>query len=206
MGFDEVGMGCLAGPVVAAGFAYPLSNDWLSRAVECVVNDSKKMSEKQRLEAEAWLCASGAHFTVSEVSPEEIDELNILRASQKAMWLSFAKLQQAIAATLTPQCTVALLVDGNRLAPDFARLKSPWFAQTIVKGDSKSFPIAAASILAKNHRDHLMTELAAEHPQYGWASNVGYPTVEHKIAIRDHGPTIHHRRSFNWILHDSASP
>lgn len=197
IGFDEVGMGCLAGPVVAAAFAYPWNDEWTKRKVECIVRDSKKMNEKQREESELWLRNSGALFSVVEISPAEIDSLNILRASQKAMWNCFLEIRKRL-----PESPgeVALLIDGSRLPADFAALKAPFVPQTIVKGDAKSFPIAAASILAKQHRDKLMSHLAQEHPHYGWDANVGYPTTEHKIAIHQHGPTVHHRRSFNWEL------
>ncbi|MBS1982560.1 MAG: ribonuclease HII [Bdellovibrionales bacterium] len=199
VGFDEVGVGCLAGPVVAAAFAYPLSETFLSHQPSCRVRDSKTLSEKQRRESVAWLLSLPEAFsTVEEVSATEIDAVNILRASQLGMARCFARLQAKILPLLAPGQKVALLVDGNRLPADFRDLPEPWFAETLVKGDSLSFAIAAASILAKDHRDNFMEALARVHPGYGWESNVGYPTPAHKAAIREQGPTPYHRRSFTW--------
>lgn len=207
IGFDEVGMGCLAGPVVAAAFAYPLAPEWLALEPPCQVRDSKKMNESARAESAAWLSqVPGALHAIVEVSPAEIDEVNILRAAQLAMSRCFEQVLAAL--PFPPQgartdgglgLRVGLLVDGNKIPREFQRLAAGFRAECLVKGDAKSFPIAAASILAKEHRDGLMARLAGEHPGYGWESNVGYPTTEHKAAIHSLGPTAHHRRSFNWI-------
>lgn len=196
IGFDEVGMGCLAGPVVAASYAYPLIELWRTASTKSRIVDSKVLDEDERDEAEIWLRTSGALFAVCEASPEEIDRMNILRASHEAM----KRCLEAIHPEMKGAENFLLLIDGSRVPEPFRRLPTGWRTQTIVKGDGKSFPIAAASILAKTHRDRLMAGLAEVHPGYGWESNVGYPTLEHKLAIQSRGPTPYHRRSFNWEL------
>ncbi len=178
-GCDEAGRGCLAGPVFAAavilpkGFNHPL------------LNDSKQLSEKQRYEARAIIEASALAWAVAEVSPEEIDKVNILNASFLAMHRALDQLAPA------PE---SLLIDGNRFRP-YRGL--PFHC--IVKGDGKLLPIAAASILAKTCRDDLMMRLDAEYPHYRWRDNKGYPTAAHRKAIRQHGPSPHHRRSFRLL-------
>lgn len=201
IGFDEVGVGCLAGPVVAAGYAYALKPcDWYGSVPPHVVRDSKKMSPQARDVAEAWLRGSQGFFEIVEVEPAEIDRINILKAAQLAMSRCFGALKTRILEIEPVMPRTAVLIDGNRLPAAFAALeKPPFFPETIVKGDDKSFAIAAASILAKTHRDRLMDKLGAEFPEYGWESNAGYPTPDHKAAIREFGPTDHHRRSFNWL-------
>lgn len=178
-GCDEAGRGCLAGPVFAAavilprGFSHPL------------LNDSKQLSEKQRNEARAIIEASALAWAVAQVSPEEIERVNILNASFLAMHRALDQLNPA------PE---SLLIDGNRFKP-YRGL--PFHC--IVKGDGKLLPIAAASILAKTYRDDLMMRLDAEYPHYRWRDNKGYPTAAHREAIRQHGPSPHHRRSFRLL-------
>ena len=178
-GLDEAGRGPLAGPVVAACVYVPpekRSLDFWSQ-----VNDSKKLSAKKRdvlfdLIREHCLCG------IAESSVAEIDSMNILRASLLAMKRSF----EAIHAD---ESWIAL-VDGNQRPP------LPCTIQTVIKGDSISFSIAAASILAKVTRDRIMNDLCAQYPMYGWSKNAGYGTALHMNALQTHGATIHHRKSF----------
>jgi ribonuclease HII len=183
-GCDEAGRGCLAGPVFAAavilpeGFSHPL------------LNDSKQLTEAQRNELRPIIERKALAWAVTAVSAEEIDRINILNASIEGMKRSLDGL------TVKPGL---VLVDGNRF--------SPWRdvpSHTVVKGDGTVQAIAAASVLAKTHRDEYMRSLAREYPQYGWGRNMAYPTEEHRQAIRKYGITPHHRRSFN-LLGDEAS-
>ena len=176
-GLDEVGRGPLAGPVVAACVVIPRDMRELNFVTD--LNDSKKLSLKKR---EYLYDKIMEHFpcAITEISPQEIDEINILQASLKAMKLAHDNVGNIEYA----------LVDGNK-APD---LNSQ--ITTIVKGDSKSKSIAAASIIAKVHRDRIMCELDKEFPHYGWANNAGYPTKQHREALETHGITTHHRKSF----------
>ena len=177
-GVDEVGRGPLAGPVVAA--AVILNPQDIPEGL----NDSKKLTAKRRAALDAAL-RDRAEFAVAEASVAEIDEINILRASHLAM-------ERAVAA-LGPAPDY-LLIDGNMIPRD---LKIP--AQAVVKGDARSMSIAAASILAKNWRDQLMVDLAQQHPGYGWETNAGYPSKQHRDALRNLGVTPHHRRSFKPV-------
>lgn len=174
-GLDEVGRGPLAGPVTAA--AVILNPDFIPNGL----NDSKKLSERRR-RALAEQIHETAQVSIVHVSVEEIDRVNILRASHVAMMRAAAGLKTA------PD---HLLIDGNML-PQGLELS----AQCIVKGDAKSLSIAAASIVAKVARDALMTDLAVEFPGYGWERNSGYPTPAHRAALKTLGITPHHRRSF----------
>jgi ribonuclease HII len=175
-GCDEAGRGCLAGPVFAAAvvlptdFAHPL------------IKDSKKLTVKQRHEARIIVEREALAWAVAQVAPAEIDEVNILRASFLAMHRSIEQLQVA---------PTFLLIDGNRFEP-YGDL--PF--QCVIKGDSKYASIAAASILAKTHRDDYMMRIAEAYPQYKWTNNKGYPTKAHREAIKIHGMTPHHRQSF----------
>ena len=176
-GCDEAGRGPLAGPVVAAAVILP--DDYRND----VLNDSKQLTERQRDTLRAEIEREAAAWSVAIVEPEEIDRLNILHASTHAMCLAVQQL------TLKPEF---LLIDGNRF---YNETDIPY--ECIVKGDAKYMSIAAASILAKTHRDELMVRLHNEYPQYGWDRNKGYPTLEHFNAIEQYGPTPYHRRSFN---------
>lgn len=176
---DEVGRGCLAGPVVAAAVILP--NDFFSP----LINDSKKLSEKKRIESEVIIKNNALDYAIAEVSPEEIDKINILNASFLAMHRALDKLIEK------PDF---LLVDGNRFKK-YGEI--PFFCA--VKGDANYINIAAASILAKNYRDKLMAELDKEYPEYQWEKNKGYPTLEHRHAIIENGITPYHRKSFKLL-------
>ena len=177
-GLDEVGRGPLAGPVVAACVYIPKEAYTLPFIPE--IKDSKKLSEK-KLESLYGLITEHFEWQVAELSPAEIDEINILQASLKAMALSIEKMDT--------QPSHAL-VDGNKLP------QLPCPATAVVKGDSKSISIAAASIVAKVTRDRIMRALHEKHPHYGWNSNVGYPSKAHLEGIDVHGITEHHRKSY----------
>lgn len=178
-GCDEAGRGCLAGPVTAAAVILPpdFHND--------LINDSKQLTERQRERLRPVIEREAVAWAVAMVSPQEIDRINILRASITAMHRALDML------TVRPE---GILVDGNRFFPyhDIPHA-------TIIKGDGKMLSIAAASILAKTHRDELMRQLDQEFPQYGWARNKGYPTPDHRAAIARHGVTPHHRRTFQLL-------
>ncbi|MCB9316110.1 MAG: ribonuclease HII [Lewinellaceae bacterium] len=178
-GCDEAGRGCLAGPVFAA--AVILRSDFQHPAL----NDSKQLTEKQRDALRIVVEQEALAWAVASASPEEIDRINILRASILAMHRALEALAQQ------PEF---ILVDGNRFQKYAA---VPHLC--VVKGDGKYASIAAASVLAKTHRDERMYQLAQEFPQYDWLSNKGYPTLAHREAIRQHGLTPHHRRSFQQL-------
>jgi len=175
-GCDEAGRGCLAGPVVAAAVILPKNYK------HPVLNDSKKLTARQREELREEIMKSAIAWKVAFVDNLEIDEINILRASIKAMHLAIEGLSRQ------PQF---LLIDGNRFVPyrDIGH-------RTIVKGDGLFYPIAAASVLAKTFRDEYMEKIHREFPVYGWNSNKGYPTPFHRKAILSHGISPYHRRSF----------
>jgi len=175
-GLDEAGRGCLAGPVVAASVILPRG------ASIPAIRDSKSLSEAKRMAAREQIEAEALSVSVGICSPEEIDELNILWAAMEAM--------RRAASDCVPGPDF-LLVDGNRCFED-----SPWPYETVVKGDTSSQSIAAASIIAKTERDAMMRQLHDEHPAYGWDSNVGYPTQAHYAALAEHGATPYHRQSF----------
>jgi ribonuclease HII len=176
VGCDEAGRGCLAGPVVAAAVILP------SKASHPLLNDSKQMSEKQRLEVRTWIMENALAWAVAYVGPEEIDEINILNASIAAMHRALDQL------TVQPD---HILVDGNR----FHTYKD-WEHTCVIKGDSLYRSIAAASVLAKTFRDDTMEELHQQFQYYGWKKNKGYPTKEHRAAIAAFGSCAHHRKSF----------
>ncbi len=177
-GVDEVGRGPLAGPVVAAAVILN------ARAIPEGLNDSKKLTNNRRiaLNQEIW---AKAEVSVGEASVDEIDELNILRASHLAMERAVLGLKR------TPD---HLLIDGNMI-PAGLTLS----AEAIVKGDGRSLSISAASIVAKIYRDSIMWDLAQHYPGYGWETNVGYPSKSHRLALQNLGVTPHHRRSFKPV-------
>lgn len=178
-GLDEVGRGCLAGPVVAAAVILP------PNYTHPFLTDSKQLSRAQRERLRPDIERDALAWAVAEVSPDDIDRINILQAS-------FLAMHRAVdALTLRPE---HLLVDGNRFRP-YALIPHT----CIVKGDSHFLSIAAASVLAKVFRDDLMAQLGREYPDYGWVQNVGYPTAVHRDAIRRFGPTPHHRMSFRLL-------
>lgn len=175
-GCDEVGRGCLCGPVVAA--AVILDENFEQN----LINDSKKLSFKTRMDLDSYIKDNVKSFAIAELPPSFIDEHNILNASIHAMHKALDKL------AVRPEF---ILVDGNKFHPyNFIP------HQCIIKGDSKFLSIAAASILAKNYRDKLMIELHEEHPEYGWNTNFGYATKKHQEALIKHGITKYHRQSF----------
>jgi ribonuclease HII len=178
-GCDEAGRGCLAGPVVAASVILP------KKFKSTLLNDSKQLSEKNRNELRTIIEYEALSWAVGIVSEKEIDEINILNASFKAMHHAVDKL------SVVPEL---LLIDGNR----FKTYKSIPH-QCIVKGDAKFMSIAAASILAKTYRDELMEQLHEEYPYYNWIKNKGYPTKAHRDAIRQHGASPYHRMSFQLL-------
>lgn len=178
-GCDEVGRGCLAGPVVAAAVILPLNYK------HDLLNDSKKLSKSKREIVRNDVLNDAISYAVAEVSHDEVDKINVLKASFVAMHRALQQLSQ------TPEL---ILVDGNRFIPyqDIPH-------KCIIKGDGKFFSIAAASILAKTYRDELMEKLSITHPDYGWERNVGYPTKEHRSAIAKYGITPYHRKSFRLL-------
>ena len=191
-GCDEAGRGPLAGPVVAAAVVLPpaYSNP--------VLNDSKQLTERQRNLLRPEIEQQALAWAVAVVDAEEIDRLNILHASTHAMCLA----ANALLGTPSPQVTSGgtalgtcrpefLIVDGNRFYNE-----TPLPYQCVVGGDAKYMPVAAASILAKTHRDEIMLRLHNQYPHYGWDRNKGYPTAEHFRAIEQYGPSPLHRRSF----------
>jgi len=198
-GTDEAGRGCLAGPVTAAAVILPkgFENELL--------NDSKQLSEKTREKLNPIIKAQAIAFALTHLHPNEIDEINILNASMKGMQECILKLSPI------PEF---IIVDGNRLLNAKLGLKSTFGKQfskaeiellksisnqSIIKGDSKYMNIAAASVLAKTYRDEYMNRIHEEFPMYNWKQNKGYPTKEHREAIRKYGTTKYHRMSFRLL-------
>lgn len=178
-GCDEAGRGCLAGPVVAAAVILP--SDFQNENL----NDSKLLTREVRTSLRKEILHAAVDYGIGVVNNEEIDRINILRASFKAMHLALDQLKTR------PQL---ILVDGNRFEP-YPGIESI----CIIQGDGKYSSIAAASILAKTHRDEMMQRYAEEFPYYHWHTNVGYPTLEHRAAIREFGLSRFHRRSFRQL-------
>ena len=179
-GCDEAGRGCIAGPVVAAAVILPRGMDFPE------FDDSKKLTENQREKLRVKVLENAAAYGVGIVSAEEIDEINILNASFLAMHRAIDQLK------IRPEL---LLIDGNRFNK-YHDIKH----QCIVGGDAKYQSIAAASILAKTTRDHIMEELDTQYPAYNWKQNKGYPTIEHKNAVAEHGMSPFHRKTFNMSI------
>lgn len=179
-GCDEAGRGCIAGPVVAAAVILPRGMDFPD------FDDSKKLSEKQREKLRIKVLENAVAYGIGIVSAEEIDEINILNASFLAMHRAIDQLK------IRPEL---LLIDGNRFNK-YHDIKH----QCIVGGDAKYQAIAAASILAKTTRDHIMQELDNQYPVYNWKQNKGYPTIEHKNAVAEHGMSPYHRKTFNMSI------
>lgn len=178
-GCDEAGRGCLAGPVVAAAVILPKDYQ------HDLLNDSKQLTPEARTAIRKDIVRDALAWAVAEVGPAEIDMVNILNASIRAMHLAVDKLQ------ILPEL---LLIDGNRFKP------YPSIAhECFVQGDARFMSIAAASILAKTYRDAFMQKLAVDFPGYGWEKNAGYPTRQHRQAIRESGVTPHHRKSFRLL-------
>jgi ribonuclease HII len=185
-GTDEAGRGPLSGPVVAAAVIMPRHMH-----IDSIINDSKQMTKKAREASYKWI-TENATWAIGMCAAEEIDEINILRASMRAMGQAIHKL------STKPDF---VLVDGNKVPDEITN------GRAVVKGDAKSISIAAASIVAKVTRDRIMTELAKEFPEYDWDKNAGYPTKKHFEALAKYGPTPHHRKTFNLtppICHTAA--
>ena len=178
-GCDEAGRGCLAGSVFAAAVILPVDYE------NALLNDSKKLTEKQRYALRTQIETDALAWAVGEVTADEIDKINILNASILAMHRALDDLK------IRPQ---AVIVDGNRFKP-YGTLPH----ETIVKGDAKFLSIAAASILAKTYRDDYMNNLALQHPVYQWDVNKGYPTKAHRAAIEEHGISPFHRKTFKGV-------
>jgi ribonuclease HII len=178
-GCDEAGRGCLAGPVFAAAVVLP------QNFKHSYLNDSKQVSEKRRDELRLFIETHAIAWAVAHVSPREIEKINILHASILAMHRALEQLDISLG---------HIVVDGNKFKPfrDIAY-------KTIVKGDGKYMNIAAASILAKTHRDAYMQNLSTKFPEYGWEQNKGYPTKQHREAIARIGPSMHHRKTFQLL-------
>lgn len=179
VGTDEAGRGCLSGPVVAAAVILPDDFE------HSLLNDSKQLTEKQRKELRPYIEKHAISWAVSYVYQEKIDEINILQSSILAMHQSIQELN------VTPEF---IIVDGNKfnLFKDIPH-------ETIIKGDAKFMSIAAASVLAKTYRDDYMERIHEEFPHYNWKQNKGYPTKQHRAAIREFGITEHHRKSFRLL-------
>ena len=178
-GTDEAGRGCLAGPVVAAAVILP------QKFSHPLLNDSKKLTEKQRVLLKPIIEAQALAFAVSFIWQDKIDKINILQSSILAMHQSISQLK------IEPEF---IIVDGNKFHP-YKSIPH----QTIVKGDAKYMSIAAASILAKTYRDAFMEKIHNDFPKYHWKQNKGYPTKQHRDAIRQFGITEHHRKSFRLL-------
>ncbi|WP_338733022.1 ribonuclease HII [Mangrovimonas cancribranchiae] len=178
-GTDEAGRGCLSGPVTAAAVILP------DNFKHKVLNDSKQLSESKRYELRTYIETHALTYAVAHVFPKEIDKINILNASILAMHKAISNLKET---------AEYIIVDGNKFKP-FNDI--PY--ETIIKGDGKYLSIAAASILAKTYRDDYMAKIHDEFPQYNWKKNKGYPTKEHRQAIKDHGITQYHRKSFRLL-------
>ena len=181
-GLDEAGRGCLAGPVMAAAVILP--PDYFHP----LLNDSKQLSKKDRELLREEICKEAVQWAVAEVSHTEIDEINILNASFLAMHRAVDQFKTQ------PEF---LIIDGNRFKK-YQEIPH----ECIVKGDGKYFSIAAASVLAKTFRDDLMTKLASAFPEYGWQTNAGYPTIQHREAIAKFGTTPHHRLTFRLLAEE----
>ncbi|MEC5157693.1 ribonuclease HII [Chryseobacterium sp. MP_3.2] len=184
-GCDEVGRGCLCGPVVAAAVILPENFN------QNLVNDSKKLTFKTRNYLDSYIKDHVKEYAIAELSPDFIDAHNILNASIHAMHLALDQL------SIRPEL---ILVDGNRFHP-YQFIPH----QCIIKGDAVMLSIACASILAKNYRDELMMKLHEEFPYYGWSTNMGYATKHHREMLNKYGPTVHHRKSFRLDYSENSA-
>lgn len=184
-GVDEAGRGCIAGPVVAAAVILPkdFSHGFL--------NDSKQLSEQQRNELRPIIERHAIAFGVGIIDNHKVDEVNILQATYLAMHQALDQLKKK------PEL---LIIDGNRFKP-YKKITH----ETIIKGDGKFIEIAAASILAKTYRDEIMEKLHEEFPDYNWQKNKGYPTIEHRKAVKEFGSCIYHRQTFQLLKPEQLS-
>ena len=191
---DEAGLGCLSGPAVAAAVIWPHPESFDDEHISelKMLNDSKKLTHKKRKHLKEFIEHYAIAYAVEYIDVKEIDEINIYNARFKAMHNAIRQLD------LKPE---RLVIDGNKFTPFIDSETNESVPHVcIVKGDGKYQGIAAASILAKTSRDEYMESLAKEFPEYGWDSNKGYGTASHYKALKEHGPTIHHRKSFNLHL------
>lgn len=184
-GVDEAGRGCIAGPVVAAAVILP------KNFKHNFLNDSKQLTEKQRNELRHIIEENAISYGIGIIDNHTIDEVNILQATYLAMHQAIDKLNQKID---------LLIIDGNRFKP-YKNIAH----ETIIKGDGKYIEIAAASVLAKTYRDELMEKLSLEFPIYNWQKNKGYPTIEHRKAVKEFGSCIHHRHTFQLLKPEQLS-
>lgn len=189
IGVDEVGRGCLAGPVVAAAVIFPVDFSPLITDMP-IIRDSKTLSREQRKIASEWI-RSRAQFSIAEVSAEEIDAINIHRASLEAMKRAVTPLLSKEGMGVVGASGAIILVDGRFTIPELSIAQ-----EAIIDGDAKVFSISAASIVAKEYRDQLMEKLDSDHPVYGFARHKGYATAEHRKAILEHGLCVYHRKTF----------
>lgn len=195
-GIDEVGRGPLAGPVVAACVYIPPESRGLPFWTD--VNDSKKINHNNRLKLDSYI-KNHCTWGVAQASVEEIDKVNILQATFLAMERAYEQMAQSLPSLFQGDDSPLALLDGNRAPRPF-----PVPFQCVIRGDSTSLSIAAASIIAKVARDALMANLHIEFPEYGWDRNAGYGTAAHLAALQTHGPCLHHRQSFAPVRRASS--
>lgn len=197
-GTDEAGRGPLAGPVVAAAVVLPLEDNPLLTHPH--LTDSKKLTEKQREELRPLIMEHALAYGIAIVEAEEIDKINILNASILAMHKAIAEVEEKMKKLNRKYLLQHIISDGNKFHPYTSKIQKKTIPyHTIVKGDATYISIAAASILAKTERDHIMDSLSEIYPQYGWKKNKAYPTKDHRDAIAKYGPTPYHRMSFRLL-------
>lgn len=197
-GTDEAGRGPLAGPVVAAAVVLPLEDNPLLTHPH--LTDSKKLTEKQREELRPLIMEHALAYGIARVEAEEIDKINILNASILAMHKAIAEVEEKMKKLNKKFLLQHIISDGNKFHPYTSKIQKKTIPHhTIVKGDATYISIAAASILAKTERDHIMDSLSEIYPQYGWKKNKAYPTKDHRDAIAKYGPTPYHRMSFRLL-------
>ena len=198
VGTDEAGRGPLAGPVVAAAVVLPFEDNPLFSHPH--LTDSKKLSEKQREELRPLIMEHSLAYGIARVEADEIDRINILNASILAMHKAIAEVEEKLRKLNKNFLLQHIISDGNKFHPYKSKIQKKTIPHhTIVKGDATYMSIAAASILAKTERDHIMDSLSEIYPQYGWKINKAYPTKDHRDAIARFGPTPYHRMSFRLL-------
>ena len=199
-GTDEAGRGPLAGPVVAAAVILPLDEADNPLFTHPRLTDSKKLTEKQREELRPLIMEHSLACGIARVEAEEIDKINILNASILAMHKAIAEVEEKLKKLNKDYLLQHIISDGNKFHPYTSKIQKKTIPHhTIVKGDATYISIAAASILAKTERDHIMDSLSEIYPQYGWKKNKAYPTKDHRDAIAKYGPTPYHRMSFRLL-------
>ena len=199
-GTDEAGRGPLAGPVVAAAVILPLDEADNPLFTHPHLTDSKKLTEKQREELRPLIMEHSLAYGIARVEAEEIDKINILNASILAMHKAIAEAEKMLKEKNSKYLLQHIISDGNKFHPYISEIQKKTIPhKTIVKGDATYISIAAASILAKTERDHIMDSLSEIYPQYGWKKNKAYPTKDHRDAIAKYGPTPYHRMSFRLL-------